>query len=88
MMCVRCKLEKSVEELNKHSVYKETQRYICRPCNRERIHNSRSVSTNVSTKPKALIVDTPPNSPPVSTQDDDTDVLERTFSLTDVNFNI
>lgn len=37
MTCVRCKLEKSQNELNKHSVYKNVQRFICKSCNAERV---------------------------------------------------
>lgn len=39
--CIRCKKEKQDEELNKHSTYNGTQRFICKPCNAERVASRR-----------------------------------------------
>lgn len=40
-ICVRCKQEST--DLIKHSVYKDFQKYVCRPCNSERVALSRSL---------------------------------------------
>jgi len=41
--CIKCKLEKNPSEMNKHSVYKDRQRYICKSCNSERVALQRNL---------------------------------------------
>lgn len=83
MMCVRCKLEQG--EMMKHGLYKGVQRFICRPCNSAyvRSHRTNTVPTDtkhVPTQEKRV----PTTVDSVPTEDEPV----RTFSLTDVNFNV
>lgn len=81
--CVRNK--EHTTDLMKHGLYKGVQRYICRPCKNEYVRNYRSNTVATHTKRVATSVD---DVATVSTIDDDTDIVERSFSLTQVDFNV